>query len=1757
MTKIKGPKPPNWKLKPNAAVAVWSEDPLFESSAEEAPFVSSAAHGKLAIRAVLTADPGLLRRCVADKKRIHSVDVGRSMATRKSALHYAVKRNDPVAMRILAAANKDKKGPARVASPVMRMHTVGTGDYNPTALGGLRHVRHLQMSRGSREGNNALNKDDGSDGDNNDCLANDMMEANVDVATVALALELKCVDASSLARAVYVAVESGNAALAAHVVGRDADECGIASQFSRFHREALTMTEDDDEEMWTGLREASVRKRTWRGLSPMHCACANPDATALKRLFAVCPDVNLADRQQRKLVHYAAGAAGLSPLRFLVEHGANLEDVDRRGTTPLMLACKVGRLQNVEFIVETIKTKKRGVGDEIVKKLGVGGVNKPDRWSSNALHFACHAGRADVVEMLVGTYGADVERTLSVNCEKRTPLMLAAAGGHRAIVEYLAGRAKIEKADRHGRTALTHAVMNGAADVASLLLAAGADPDGADSSGNSHLHYACAYGWYFCVKVLVEAGAALNVANEWKLSPLAVAFLKGHAGLAKYLLDLPGVDIDYANDEGRTVLLVMVAEADEDKPLGEELFGEIVDMVERRGADATLADHGGMNALHFLCAYPVFEAAAAEAERTKVAFAKGLERQRKIFSKFVEFFVSKRCSVLAADKNGCLPLMFCLAQPTGKTKTKDYVLVETILTAMKGELRWNKEATSNVPAGKPSVLTLWAENASLFHVARESKLLEGIAAVVDSLDGKSGMVEARDRQRKNLTPFLSLCQSYADTVAYEKPSDDDTDYQAACCLGLKFKADGTVLGIESNWSQFCQLIANFMQRFSPATEYVVRIAFKRDGKRVTGNATLSALAILADAPNEPKELRGSAMRSVLDRGGAVDCFDHLFMTSLLKAIQADKVIAALLHIEAGANVNWEYTIKITKGENKGKHVTSNPIIDATEKGQLKVVESLLAHGAAVSGLDQVQLCGVAVASCLKDRSSQARHAILRRLIGNGMVIATDPASRRTPLHVAVNGSSDAADESLDLETILIAAGCDLAARDKRGRLPLHYAFVKVGRLADSSKMDPIEVVSTLLDASEDAEAAVRAADEFGSTALHYAAYRGATVCCLLLLQKGADIGGRDGKGNTPLAYAVLGGHDGAALVLLQNGASVNVDVHPMAEPEEDRAFKYLPEHYKDDTPGRTRSLFRGIVENGWLGVCYLAMKQLEACGMSFAAAVEVALQMQKLQFAKNLIAKQADKSQLLTTTATAGRNLLACLAHACRRESAPELQADIFDRLAGVISACDSDDAQGTPLHYACMHFNETLIRRLLKTDGVAAHVNAKNTLGHTPLSLLFRNFVASDAGFGRCVTLLLENGADVKVLVQAKRLSYAESGFFAKGNGGDGDREDGGNHAHRLTPLIVAVAHREAAVIERLMTHDAALVNFADEAGMAPLDHAVKTNDINVVLQLFNAGGAKPTEADFRRPKAELNRSGVDVDVCDGDGRRQAIRYLIDVDDDVPGGATYDNVDILELLLRADCRPVLASSEYAMAMSVGAVRIAQKLRRHGSGCTTDDRADRKRLFERPDDCVDWDGDFAYDVAEDARAMLTQLEAEADREALRKKKGRDDHDDDDDDDGDAMDVEEGDDGESNDDGDSNDDMEEGDERDELLEKNYQCIVQDGKIHQGYTILMSKIDVTFGKFGMYNFYRMQASCVKHNAIRHDDKLRMNRSGRRSTRSSGFSSPTGAAWASASASTRTRRSVAPLRPRPSSARSSGPKRPTSGVKTSRTGRRSTGP
>ena len=83
----------------------------------------------------------------------------------------------------------------RIVRPLIfsPLRALGTGEYNYRSLG-IRHIRKLNMSRGGREGNNALCKDDGPSVSRQDSQAIAdfvMAEPNVTLAVVEKLLELK------------------------------------------------------------------------------------------------------------------------------------------------------------------------------------------------------------------------------------------------------------------------------------------------------------------------------------------------------------------------------------------------------------------------------------------------------------------------------------------------------------------------------------------------------------------------------------------------------------------------------------------------------------------------------------------------------------------------------------------------------------------------------------------------------------------------------------------------------------------------------------------------------------------------------------------------------------------------------------------------------------------------------------------------------------------------------------------------------------------------------------------------------------------------------------------------------------------------------------------------------------------------------------------------------------------------------------------------------------------------------------------------------------------------------------------------------------------------------------------------------------------------------------------------------------------------------------------------------------------------------
>lgn len=164
---------------------------------------------------------------------------------------------------------------------------------------------------------------------------------------------------------------------------------------------------------------------------------------------------------------------------------------------------------------------------------------------------------------------------------------------------------------------------------------------------------------------------------------------------------------------------------------------------------------------------------------------------------------------------------------------------------------------------------------------------------------------------------------------------------------------------------------------------------------------------------------------------------------------------------------------------------------------------------------------------VKSRSLQ----FVEKMVESGADVNYLDSKKRNALHWAVNNSSEGSDASNELENFLMSSGCDPLALDVNNRVPLHYAFVKIGNPFINTSSDPIETVSNIL-SRDKALPSIGVSDIWGNTPLHYASQRNAVTSSLFLLKKKVELNPENNHGNTPLYVSLLNNHMNMCITLL-------------------------------------------------------------------------------------------------------------------------------------------------------------------------------------------------------------------------------------------------------------------------------------------------------------------------------------------------------------------------------------------------------------------------------------------------------------------------------------------------------------------------------------------------------------------------------------------------------------------------------------------------
>lgn len=313
-----------------------------------------------------------------------------------------------------------------------------------------------------------------------------------------------------------------------------------------------------------------------------------PPPTVLKAEPPPVPILDPRPKKKAKSLVKACKDNDMVVIEELLRAGAALEDLGMWDNTPLLVACTYG---HAEAALRLITQKAN--------------VRARNEHGASPMHYAAVEGLLDVTEALLSAAradGGDAEVTKLVNCghakvynrhldtyAQRVPLSSAAESGFAEVAGVLlAAGAQLEDPDDEGRTALWLAARHSRLPATRLLLQNGADTGVKDAKGCSVLEAAMAGKNEDLILALLARGIA--DVNNTAGSPLRDAVRSGKRGVVEALLT-HGASVELKPGAVGSMPLHAACEK------GDEY---LVSLLVRARADPSLSDMAGLTAFDLL-----------------------------------------------------------------------------------------------------------------------------------------------------------------------------------------------------------------------------------------------------------------------------------------------------------------------------------------------------------------------------------------------------------------------------------------------------------------------------------------------------------------------------------------------------------------------------------------------------------------------------------------------------------------------------------------------------------------------------------------------------------------------------------------------------------------------------------------------------------------------------------------------------------------------------------------------------------------------------------------------------------------------------------------------------------------------------------------------------------------------------------------------------------------------------------------------------
>ncbi|XP_067020791.1 serine/threonine-protein phosphatase 6 regulatory ankyrin repeat subunit B-like isoform X2 [Acropora muricata] len=814
---------------------------------------------------------------------------------------------------------------------------------------------------------------------------------------------------------------------------------------------------------------------------------------------------------------------------------------------------------------------------------------------------------------------------------------------------------RMEKA-RASRSVLHKASVNGQYEKVKKYLSSGYAVDIKDQFSLTPLHVACWYGQESVVKLLLEYGADVNATDKFQFTPLHKAERRNHHSIVKLLL----------GHKARPTL---------QQPPSLRKLG--------RRAFTRIDEHSGLNLL---------KAAALEGDNDTVEKASVHlesfveEMKRRITGEKAFTFRGESRAHILSDINKLLRI--CREPVEGEKTRKLFKEILQIKEMYKEFLETDVTLTK------------------LHSCAKGNDVEMAIELVLNY-----GM-DVNVAAKRNITPLL-WASTAASSLSIKTLIDLGADVNAeafvdrSCCFCGSTALHSAILG--NNAAVVKVLLAN---------EVNMNIG-EQQGNTALHSSTSKKLSVISQL--------------LIDAGSKINGSNDEGETPLYSAIRGNSKAVVQLLLKNNADANFQdrrRNIPLHLSSFKGFSEISQLLIDAGSKingsndeGETPLYSAIRGNSKAVV---QLLLKNNADANFQDRRRNIPLHLssfkgfsqISQLLIDAGCKINEGNDNGETPLYYAIRGNNKA-----DVQ-LLLMNNADANFQDKEGNTPLHI----------SARRGFSDISQLLIDAG----CKINGSNDEGETPL-YSAIRGNKKADVqLLLKNNADANFQDRWRNTPLHISTGEGFSEISLLLIDAGCKINLgndrdmSTFFFAVRQNDAAcVERLLEHGANssiqDSSGNTplhRAICRGfsnisemLIKSG----CNVNLRNSSGATPLHCSVIEKSAAMVSLLIATNADANIQDFS---------GNTPL----HLSVSKGFSEISQLLIE------AECNTDlrNKRGeTPLHSAVLENNSAVVKYLLKRK---ADANIQDQQGNTPLHIsTFKEF--SDIS-----QLLIESGCDINL---------------------------------------------------------------------------------------------------------------------------------------------------------------------------------------------------------------------------------------------------------------------------------------------------------------------------------------------------------------------------------------------------------------------------